>query len=215
MFRALVLALALSAASAFMGSPVVHRPARGAAMKMSFETEIGTQAPLGFWDPLGLLNDADQDRFDRLREVELKHGRISMLAVLGHVVTTAGIRLPGDIDFAGTSFASIPSGFAGLAKVPSFGLVQMFFFVGFLELAVMKDVTGEAEFVGDFRNGFLDFGWDTFDEETQIQKRGIELNNGRAAMMGILALMVHEGLDNNPYVINNILGSPVDFNAGF
>jgi hypothetical protein len=58
----------------------------------------------------------------------------------------------------------------------------------------MKDVTGEAEFPGDFRNGALDFGWDTFDEETQAFKRGVELNNGRAAMMGILGLMVHEQL---------------------
>ena len=45
----------------------------------------------GFWDPLGLLAEADQDRFDRLRYVETKHGRISMLAILGHLVTTAGI----------------------------------------------------------------------------------------------------------------------------
>ena len=34
---------------------------------------------LGFFDPLGLLADADQERFDRLRYVELKHGRISQL----------------------------------------------------------------------------------------------------------------------------------------
>ena len=40
-------------------------------------------------------------------------------------------------------------------------------------------------------------------------------NNGRAAMMGILALMVHEMLDNNPYMINGLLGSPVNFNAGY
>jgi hypothetical protein len=33
--------------------------------------------------------------------------------------------------------------------------------------------------------------------------------------MGILALMVHEKLDNNPYIINSLLGAPVDFNAGF
>ena len=52
--------------------------------------------------------------------------------------------------------------------------------------------------MGDFRNGYIDFGWDTFSEEEQIRKRGIELNNGRAAQMGILALMVHEGIDNNP-----------------
>jgi hypothetical protein len=55
----------------------------------------------------------------------------------------------------------------------------------------MKDITG-GEFVGDFRNGFIDFGWDTFSEEKKMQKRAIELNNGRAAMMGILGLMMHE-----------------------
>jgi hypothetical protein len=30
--------------------------------------------------------------------------------------------------------------------------------------------------------------------------------------MGILALMVHEKLDNNPYIINSLLGAPVAFN---
>ena len=58
----------------------------------------------------------------------------------------------------------------------------------------MKDVEGEGDFPGDFRNGFIDFGWDNFSEETKLQKRGVELNNGRAAMMGILGLMVHEQL---------------------
>merc|ERR1712228_185605 len=103
--------------------------------------EIGAQPPIGFWDPLGLVEDADQERFDRLRAVEIKHGRISMLAVLGHIVTTAGVRLPGDIDYSGTSFESIPTGIAALSKVPSAGIAQIFLFVGFLELAVMKDVT--------------------------------------------------------------------------
>merc|ERR1712117_636828 len=117
------------------------------------------------------LDDADQERFDRLRSVELKHGRISMLAVLGHIVTSAGVRLPGNIDLEGTTFESIPSGIAALSKVPPLGLAQLFIFVGALELGVMKDVTGEAEFVGDFRNGAIDYGWDTFDEETKLQKR--------------------------------------------
>jgi hypothetical protein len=73
----------------------------------------------------------------------------------------------------------------------------MLAFVGFLELGVMKDSANGAapgDFPGDFRNGALDFGWDTFSAEEQAQKRGIELNNGRAAQMGILALMVHEQL---------------------
>ena len=139
-----------------------------------------------------MLTDADQDRFDRLRYVELKHGRISMLAFLGQITTRYGVHLGGDIDYSGDSFDSIPEGWAAIDAIPSEGLAQIVAFVGFLELAVMKDVTGEAEFPGDFRNGALDFGWDTFDEETKLSKRGIELNNGRAAMMGILGLMVHE-----------------------
>jgi hypothetical protein len=54
----------------------------------AFEGEIGAQPPLGFFDPLGILDGADQARFNRLRYVELKHGRVCMLAVLGHIVTT-------------------------------------------------------------------------------------------------------------------------------
>lgn len=50
-----------------------------------------------------------------------------------------------------------------------------------IELFVMKDVVG-GEFPGDFRNDFIDFGWDKFDDETKFVKRSIELNQGRAAM---------------------------------
>lgn len=86
----------------------------------------------------------------------------------------------------------------------------MIAFVGFLELFVMKDSANGAEpgeFVGDFRNGALDFGWDSLSAEDQERKRGIELNNGRAAQMGILALMVHEQLNGEPYIINGLLGA--------
>ena len=116
-----------------------------------------------------------------------------MLAVAGYLVTASGIRLPGDIDYAGTSFASIPGGFGALSAVPKEGWGQIFGFIFFLDL-IMRDITGEGEFIGDFRNGAIDFGWDTFDEETKLKKRAIELNQGRAAQMGILALMVHEQL---------------------
>ena len=48
----------------------------------------------------------------------------------------------------------------------------------------MRDIVG-GEFPGDFRNNFIDFGWGTFDEDTKFVKRSIELNQGRAAMMGM------------------------------
>ncbi|KAL3790401.1 hypothetical protein HJC23_013573 [Cyclotella cryptica] len=120
------------------------------------------------------------------------------------ITTRAGFRLPGDISYDGTKFSDIGEGWAGSLQVPVAGALQILAFVGFLELAVMKDVTGEGEFVGDFRNGALDFGWDTFDEETKLSKRAIELNNGRAAMMGILGLMVHEQLGGSVPIVGEL-----------
>ena len=192
----LILATLLTSAAAFAPSQI----AQSATALNAFESELGVQDPLGFFDPLGLLDDADQARFDRLRYVEIKHGRICQLAFLGNIITRAGYHLPGDIDFDGTAFDSIPNGWAAVGAIPAAGLLQIIGFVGILELFVMKDITG-GEFPGDFRNGALDFGWDTFDEKAKLSKRGIELNNGRAAQLGILGLMVHEQLGGSlPYV---------------
>merc|ERR1712048_77764 len=52
----------------------------------AFENETGVQAPVGFWDPLGFTADGSQQDFSRRRTVELKHGRISMLACIGYIV---------------------------------------------------------------------------------------------------------------------------------
>eukprot|EP00593_Proboscia_inermis_P000376 CAMPEP_0171294340 /NCGR_PEP_ID=MMETSP0816-20121228/2812_1 /TAXON_ID=420281 /ORGANISM="Proboscia inermis, Strain CCAP1064/1" /LENGTH=199 /DNA_ID=CAMNT_0011766083 /DNA_START=19 /DNA_END=618 /DNA_ORIENTATION=- len=188
--KSTIFALIVSSAAAFAPSALP----KVTTSLSAFEAELGVQPPLGFYDPLGLLDDADQERFDRLRYVELKHGRISQLAFLGNIINRAGVRLPGNIDYEGTTFESIPNGWAAVGAIPTAGIAQLVLLVGFLELAVMKDVTGEAEFPGDFRNGLLDYGWDNFDEEEKLFKRGVELNNGRAAMFGILGLMVHEQL---------------------
>ena len=121
---------------------------------------------------------------------------IGMLAFLGQITTRAGVHLPGSIDYSGDSFDSYPNGIAALFgpnSIPTAGLVQLIAFIGVLEIAVMRDIEGTGnEFVGDFRNGYIDFGWDDLDEDAKLTKRAVELNNGRAAMMGILGLMVHE-----------------------
>ena len=199
MFRTIAIIASIVGATAFTPARTL---ARSSVMKMSFENALGAQAPLGFWDPLGLLKDADQDRFDRLRIVETKHGRISMLAILGHLVTTAGIRLPGDIAY-GIPFSSVKNGLAAFDTIPIAGTAQIIAFIGVIEIgfAARKDDIEEAQLKAS--------GWD---EETINRKLAIELNNGRAAQMGILALMVHEKLNNDPYIINSLLGAPVAFN---
>merc|ERR1719264_1409851 len=101
----------------------------------AFESELGVQPPLGFYDPLGMLDDADQERFDRLRFVEIKHGRISMLAFLGQITTRAGIHLGGSIDYAGDSFDSFPNGWAAISgpnAIPGAGLAQIVALAGAL-----------------------------------------------------------------------------------
>ena len=199
MFKYIALLASLASAAAF--APLGAARA-SSALKMSYENAIGAQPPLGFWDPLGLLKDADQERFDRLRTVETKHGRIAMLAILGHIVTTAGVRLPGEIAY-GIPFTSVKNGLAALDTIPAAGIAQIIAFIGLIEVGynIRKDDIEAAQLKAS--------GWD---QETIDKKLAIELNNGRAAQMGILGLMVHEKLNNDPYIINSLLGAPVPFN---
>jgi len=117
-----------------------------------------------------------------------------MLAVVGYLVTYAGIRFPGA--------ENVPGGFAALNEIPGMVWAQMLFTVYVMEMAngkltrEGKDITGTQEFPGDFRNGYIDYGWDKKSDEWKLKKRAIELNNGRAAMMGILGLMVHDLMGN-------------------
>lgn len=150
-----ILASLFAGAAAF--APVSQKTT-SSSLSMAFNNELGAQPPLGFYDPLGLVADGDQTKFDRLRYVELKHGRVSMLAVAGYLYVESGGRLPGAIDYAGTQFADIPNGFAALTAMPQAGVIQIVLFIGFLEAAVMKEIV-KGEFPGDFRNGALDFGW--------------------------------------------------------
>ena len=187
-----ILASLVASAAAF--APSQQPKATSALEAKPFSTEIGAQVPLGFWDPLGLVADGDAANFERLRYVELKHGRVAMLAVVGYLVTYAGVRFPGAED--------IPCGWAAWQALPLQVIVQMVFTWGVME-AFNRDASdiwgaeaGTSEFKGDFRNGFLDFGWDKQTDEWKLKKRTIELNQGRAAQMGILGLMVHDKLGN-------------------
>jgi len=108
-----------------------------------------------------------------------------MMAVLGHIVTAKGDRISGDIAF-GVPFSSIKPGLGALDTMPAAGIWQIVLFVGLLEWGYgyqQKNIEEECKM------RMTAFGWN---EAAQRRKSAIELNNGRAAQMGILALMVHE-----------------------
>ena len=98
MMKLALLTTLLAGATAF--APPADRATSATALNGAFDSEIGAASPeLGCWDPLGYVTDGDQKRFDHLRGVELKHGRIAMLATWGYATTWSGARFPGCEDF--------------------------------------------------------------------------------------------------------------------
>mmetsp|Transcript_19241 Transcript_19241/g.47905 ORF Transcript_19241/g.47905 Transcript_19241/m.47905 type:complete len:208 (+) Transcript_19241:40-663(+) len=152
------------------------------------ELELGVTEPLGVFDPLGWL-DTEPEAFERRRAVERKHGRIAMAAVVGTVVHNNHIVFDGYLSPSNDlKFSDVPTGMGGIAAVPSAGLAQIFLFVALIELAWMP----ASKYDGDYGVGY--FGSNIEDPEEKARKLNVELNNGRAAMLGIIGNMVAEKL---------------------
>jgi hypothetical protein len=161
----------------------------------AFESEMGVQAPVGFWDPLGLCKDGDADAFRRRRTTEIKHGRVSMLACLGYIVPEY-FKFPGYCSpSAGLAFADVPNGLGALSKIPGAGLVQMFLFAGVVETGLYKQDENRAP--GDFENGGVlgvPNGSTLPQGEGRTRKLNAEIANGRLAMMAIIGMFYQDGL---------------------
>merc|ERR1712156_309876 len=100
----------------------------------AFESELGEQEPVGFWDPLGLSADGDSATFLRRRESEIKHGRISMLATMGYITPELTGKFPGVLSKSeGVSFADIPNGLGAISKVPALGWGQIVLYCAAVE----------------------------------------------------------------------------------
>merc|ERR1719436_2183071 len=94
----------------------------------AFESEQGVQPPVGFWDPLGLSKDGDAEAFKRRRVVELKHGRVSMIACVGYIVPEY-FKWPGFCSPTNSvSFSEVPNGLKALTVIPGAGWIQIVLF---------------------------------------------------------------------------------------
>jgi len=172
---------------------------------------------VGYWDPLNLAERDfwDQGKEATIgwwREAEIKHGRVAMAAFVGYVVQVNGIHFGGNIA-NGVSYESIAAA-GGPADqwdaLPYAAKMQIIWFVGFLEFwrenQYVLEQEGQTHYMRGGKPGFfpslkkiphpvpLDF-FDPFgyqkgkSDEWKSKKLLAELNNGRLAMLGIMAFL--------------------------
>merc|ERR1711912_105908 len=107
----------------------------------AFENELGVQAPVGYFDPLGLSKDGDKATFMRRRSTELKHGRISMLATMGYMTPEITGKFPGYLSYSQKiKFEDIPNGLGALSKVPAAGWLQIIGYMAMCENTRLDDL---------------------------------------------------------------------------
>jgi len=179
----------LAVAALLLGSAAAFAPQQAGRSSTSLavnELELGAVAPLGVFDPLGWL-DSEPESFERRRAVERKHGRVAMAAVVGVIVHNNHITFDGYLSPSNNlKFSDVPTGIDGIRAIPTAGLLQILFFFALVELAWMP----ASKYDGDYGVGW--FGDNIEDPEEKARKLNVELNNGRAAQMGIMGNMVAE-----------------------
>ena len=191
MAKLLLSALTLSTSTAFVGvqpsAPASQLHAAGIEDYIGADIETA-----GLWDPLGLSKDTD--RLYRWRCVEIKHGRVAMLATVGYLYNDLQLNFPGTLSPSiGLKFTDVPTGLAATHgfpnSVPIAGWVQIIGFIGVLETTTFKqDPAKEAGNVGgDLFRRYKD----PVERETKLVS---ELKNGRLAMMGIMGMLVTDQL---------------------
>jgi len=129
---------------------------------------------------------------DWMREAEVKHGRISMLAVLGWVAVDFGARFPG----APEAYTSIPNSLAAhKLAVENGSMGVLLLLVSILEFAngaaIFDQAKGSGRQPGDFSFDPLGFGKDAKARERYATS---EIKNGRLAMLAFSGIVTQAAL---------------------
>ena len=141
---------------------------------------------MGF-DPMGLSEI--QNDLSYAATAEIKHGRICMLAIVGMVVQESGIHWPGE-QFTNTD------PFGAISSVGWAGNLQVFTFIGCLEIATFNKT------FGDGTPGDLGFDWygvlKNLDDDALKARRESEVIHGRLAMIALTGAVVQTLLYHKP-----------------
>jgi len=174
---------------------------------------------VGYWDPLNLAGGEFWDQSQEatigfLRHAEIKHGRVAMAAFVGYIVQANGIHFPWKTTLSGITYDDIAAA-GGPADqwdaLPTGAKLQIILFVGFLELLSENNyvlaASGNTHYMRGGKPGafpslkkviphpipfelFDPFGFQKGkSDEWKSDKLRAEINNGRLAMLGIMAFL--------------------------
>lgn len=166
-----------------------------------------------------------------LRHSEIKHGRVAMAAFVGFVLQSNGVHFPWGLSLDGTSFADIAAAGGPAAQwdaLPTNSKLQILLVIGFLEFwgenSWALSQSGEKHYMRGGKPGFypsLKKGgiphpvpFDLFDpfgfsKNASPEKKadGLikEINNGRAAMLGIMGFVAASKVPGSVPALNGII----------
>lgn len=164
----------------------------------------GAIGPLGFFDPLGFSSDKELTGAKRLREAEVMHGRVSMMAFIGYLI--------------GENTPTIAYGFEHPTiannMIPEVPLTVMFpFFLAINIAEALRANKGwvepglgalftlrESYYPGDL--GFDPLGLKPSDPKEFADMQAKELSNGRLAMIAVAGFCVQEQVNGMPILAN-------------
>lgn len=162
----------------------------------------GALPPVGFFDPLGFAEKADDSTLLRYREAEVTHGRVAMLAAVGFLVgeKVEGSSFLFDAQIKGPAIshlAQVPAGFWVLLVVAIGASEEYRARVAFVDPSdVAVDQPGkmrDGHYPGDI--GFDPLGLKPEDPEEFNIMATKELQHGRLAMLASAGFMAQELTD--------------------
>jgi len=176
---------------------------------------------IGYFDPLGLgtadfWSQGNDATVGFLRHAEIKHGRVAMAAFVGYIVQSSGVHFGFDLDGAGNAaYAEGLSPPEQWDAVTPQGKFQILVFIGFLEFwSELGSSLGDGHYMKGGKPGaypefpeknvipFTPLGIPSLydpagfskNRSPEAKERGLlcEINNGRAAMIGIMSFLVEQ-----------------------
>jgi len=172
-----------------------------AVSKMKYKNNwmAGISPPMGYFDPLGFSTQLSTGKLLFYREVELKHGRVAMLASLGLLVGEQFHPLfGGNIDVPGIfAFQQTPLETFWPAVVAAIAIPEIYSVFTFEEPGTGKDLVQKEQWSikadhmpGDL--GFDPLGLKPTNEKELVEMQTKELNNGRLAMIAFAGMVAQE-----------------------